>query len=110
MDLIQIRQEIYRVSQRLDKIPQAIVDASKEQATAEQDYEIAAMQETLKLKEEGFPATLIDKVVKGRLAEQGLRLRLNVADGKLKSAVKGADTLQSEMSGLQSILRTQEEL
>jgi len=110
MDLITIREEIYRVSKRLDKIPQAIIDAAREQASAEEAYEIAAMQETIRLKEEGFPATLIDKVVKGILAQHGLRRDLNIADGKLKAAVKGADVLQSEMSGLQSILRTQEEI
>lgn len=99
------------MSKRLDKVTEGILNAAKAHATAEEAYDIAMMREVFRLKEEGsMPATLIERVAKGVVAEKGLRSALTLAEDSFKATVKGADTLMSEMSGLQSLLRTQEEI
>lgn len=56
----------------------------KELAAAERDYKIALMQESLKLRDQGMPVTLIDKVVYGKCANE--RFKRDVAESMYKTA------------------------
>ncbi len=61
------------IQQKLSLMDRALIEAKDrgiEQARAEQAYQVAKMQETLKLKAEGTPVTIINNIVKGLVAEQ----------------------------------------
>lgn len=108
MEPILISQEIHRVSQRLDNAPKAIHKAAKEFAEAERAYRKALSIEIMTLKADGLQATLIPDVARGNCSD--LKYERDLAEGLYKSALESSKVLQTELSGLQSMLRVQEEV
>jgi hypothetical protein len=108
MDLIEIKAEIRRVSKRLDAVPKTIFEAARDYATAERDYRLELSKEITRLKAEGLAASLIADIARGNCAE--LKFKRDLADGRLVAAKESSRALQAELSGLQSILRSQEEV
>lgn len=107
MDPILVKQEIYHLSKRLDNAPKGIHKAAKEFAEAERAYRKALSIEIMTLKANGLQATLIPDVARGNCSD--LKYERDLKEGLYKSAIESSRVLQSEMSGLQSILRTEEE-
>lgn len=62
--------DIIRLNKELDAALDAMGHYGKESADAEHEYRLAMMQEILRLRDEGFPVTLIRDIAKGRCAEQ----------------------------------------
>lgn len=108
MESIDIAQEIRRVSARLDKAPKAIRNDAKEFAEAERLYRMELAKEITKLKADGMPATLILDVARGNVAE--LKFKRDLAEGLYKASIESSKALQSEMSGLQSILKVHSDI
>lgn len=108
MELTDIAQEIRRVSQRLDKAPKAIFEASREYAEAERDYRMELSKEITRLRAEGMNVTLVPDIARGNVSE--LKFKRDLAEGQYKASIESAKVLQSEMSGLQSIFRVQSEV
>lgn len=108
MDLIDVVNEIRRVSERLDKAPVAIHKTQQEWAKAEHDYRLALSQEILKLKADGMPATLIGDTARGSVAD--LKYKRDLRKGLCVSALESKKALESELSGLQSVLRHMQEV
>lgn len=103
MEPILISQEIHRISQRLDKAPKAIHEAAKAFAEAERAYRKALSIEIMTLKADGLQATLIPDVARGKCSD--LKYDRDLKEGLYKSAIESSKVLQTEMSGLQSMLR-----
>lgn len=106
IDMHDVAAEIRRVSKRLDNAPKAIFDAAKEFAEAERVYRKELSIEIVKLKAEGSPVSIINDVARGNVAD--LKYKRDLAEGLYKSSIESAKALQSELSGLQSILRVQD--
>lgn len=103
MDHIDIAQAIRRVSERLDKAPQAIFDNAKAYAEAERTYRMGLAKEIIRLRAEGMQATLINDVARGNVAD--LKYKRDLAEGLYRSSLESSKALQAELSGLQSVLK-----
>lgn len=77
MDLFE---EITRLTRELDISVKQLRKSGTERAEAERKYKIRLKQEALKLREEGMPVTLIDKVVYGVQEVADLRFDRDVKE------------------------------
>jgi hypothetical protein len=106
MELTDIAQEIRRVSKRLDDAPKAIFNSSREFAEAERDYRKALSMEIIKLRSDGLPAQLCNEVAKGNVSD--FLYKRDLCEGLYRSSLESCKALQAELSGLQSIMRYQD--
>ncbi|MED1953963.1 hypothetical protein [Brevibacillus centrosporus] len=106
IDMHDVSTEIRRVSTRLDGVPKAVFNAAKDFAEAEREYRKALSIEIVKLRTDGMPVSIISDVARGNVAD--LKFKRDLAEGQYRSCMESAKSLQSEMSGLQSILRVQD--
>lgn len=83
---------------------------AEEAAETERDYKMALRQEILKLRTDGFPATLITDLAKGEPHIADLRFKRDVAKETYKSARDYMNNTRTESSLLQSILRQQNDM
>lgn len=67
----------------------------KDKADAEHTYRIAYQQEVLKLRDEGMPATLIEKVANGITAD--LRQKRDIADVFYKTAQEKINGIKKQI-------------
>lgn len=77
MDLFE---EITRLINELDVSVKQLRKSGTERAEAERKYKICLKQEALKLREEGMPVTLIDKVIYGVREVADLRFDRDVKE------------------------------
>jgi len=108
MDHIKLVEDIRRVSQRLDKLPTELRKQAKAYAEKEHAYRVALSQTMLSLRAENMPATLINDVARGKVAD--LKFERDLAEALFKATVESSRAIQAEMSGLQSIYRRQDEV
>lgn len=106
-DHIDVIQEILKVSMRLKDAPKAIFAAAKSYAESERDYRLALSQEITKLKADGLAVTLIADTARGNVSD--LKYQRDLNEGLYKSTLEAKKALESELSGLQSVLRVQNE-
>lgn len=77
---MELEQEIIRLTRELDISVKQLRKSGTERAEAERKYKIRLKQEALKLREEGMPVTLIDKVVYGVQEVADLRFDRDVKE------------------------------
>lgn len=107
-ELINITSAIYTLSQRLDKLPKAIYEAARCFAKAEAEYRMELSKELLRLKAEGMAVGILNDVARGNLAL--IKFERDLKEAEYRASLESAKVLQAEMSGLQSILRIQDEV
>lgn len=73
-------------------------------AQTERDYKVKQAQEILKLKAEGYPATLIKDLVKGNEEVAKLRLERDIAESSYFTCIGAIDNLKIEIETLRSQL------
>lgn len=73
-------------------------------AHAEQSYRVALAKETLKLKADKYPATLIQDIVRGNEEVARLRLDRDIAESAYYTAISAMDNLKLEIETLRSQL------
>ena len=78
------------------------VELSEKRAQAERAYSIAVAKETLKQKAEGQSITIIDKVVKGSVAD--LKYTLDASEGVLKACLNSIKALTIAIDTYRSLL------
>lgn len=100
-DSIILAQEMYKAKKELHEAKRKIVERGQAYTKAEKAYRIALRQEILKLKREGYPATLINDLARGAVAE--LKYARDDAEQIYKSARDFARLTETEISVLQSI-------
>ena len=74
-------------------------------AKTERDYRVKQAQMILKLKAEGYPATLIMELVKGNEELAELRLKRDIAESSYYVGIQAMENLRLEISILQSKLK-----
>lgn len=108
MDVPVIAKEIYESGKRLEKGSRELFTLAKEMAESEREYRKALQIEILKLRDQKVQATLIPDIARGITAD--LKFKRDLGEARYKSARDSLEAIQSQMNGLQSILRIQTEV
>lgn len=91
------------LNQLTDALTVAVHDMAmhgKKYAEAEKAYKIRLMQETLKLRDDGMPVTIIDKVVMGIVADE--RCQRDIAEAYYKTAQENVNAVKLRIRVLNS--------
>ena len=108
MELHKLTHELHQSSKRLSQGANEIFNSAKEKAEAEQKYRVALAKEIMRLKEEKMPATLINDVARGNCAD--LKYERDLAEVKWQASREALNSLQAQVSALQTILKYQESI
>lgn len=108
MDLVDITKEIYESGKRLEKGSKQLFSLAKEMAESEREYRRALQIEIMKLRDKKVQATLIPDIARGLTSE--LKFKRDLSEARYKSARDSLEAIQSQMNGLQSILRIEKEI
>ena len=107
MELSSITHELHESARRLRNGSSELFTLAREKAEAEKTYRLALMRAIVGLKDEGKPATLIPDLARGQAADE--KYSRDLADAKYTAGREALDSIKSQVSALQSILRYQEE-
>ena len=109
VELSKVIKEMANIRIRMNTSASEIFKLAREKAQAEKAYKVALRAEILKLKSEGYPATLINDLARGeeRIAE--LRFQRDMTTEVYRAGLESMKTTRTEASLLQSILRNQDE-
>lgn len=108
MEIAVISKEIYESGKRLEKGSKELFNLAKEMADSEREYRRALQIEIVKLRTEKVQATLIPDMARGLTSD--LKFNRDLAEARYKSARDSLNAIQSQMNGLQSILKYQSEV
>lgn len=108
LELTNITKEIYESTVRLKNGSKEIFKLAKAKAEKERDYRKALAIEIVKLKSEGKPSTLIPDIARGNTAE--LKFERDLAEAEYVAGRDSLEAIQSQMNGLQSILKVQSDV
>lgn len=108
MDLITVNQELYDASVRLNNGSKKIFDLAEKFAVAEEKYRYALAKEIDRLRQEGQAVTLIPDIARGNTAN--LKKERDLAEFTYTSARDSLKAIAVQISALQSILRTMDEV
>lgn len=109
IELTEIIKEMREVRQRLNKASKEIFNLSRGKAEAERKYKVALRQEILKLKGEGYAATLINDLARGEERIAQLRFERDIAKELYMSGLESMKQTRTEASLLQTISKYQDE-
>jgi len=109
-DLVSIVQELREINKKLSHSYKEMWQQSQEYGISERDYKMALHQEILKLKSEGYPATLILELAKGTEKVADLRFKRDISCRRYESAKEIVRSLRTMASVWQSILKVQDEV
>lgn len=98
---IEIAKELREVSKRLDTASKGIFTLAREKAEKERDYRKALAQEIMKLRAEGLPATLINDVARGRVAD--LKFSRDLSTDTFKASIESLGATKVQASVLQTV-------
>lgn len=108
LDIVDIGQAIYETSQAIRKSIKTLYKYAKEYAEAEREYRLALAKEIVTLRDKGMPVTVINDVARGNISD--LKYKRDLAEVSYKTARDMLNALQTEMSGLQTLYKRQEEV
>jgi len=108
LDMQDIGKAIYDTSQELQKGAKTLYSYAKQYVEAEQEYRLALAKEIMRLREAKMPVSLIADVARGNLAD--LKFKRDLAEVTYKTAKDMLQALQSQLSGLQTLYKRQDEI
>lgn len=108
LDMVSIGQAIYETSKRLREGTDVLYKYARAYAEAEHEYRMQLAREITKLRDEGLPVTIINDVARGNVAD--LKFKRDLAELTYKTTRDMLQALQTEMSGLQTLYKRQEEI
>ncbi len=108
LDMQDIGQAIYDTSQQIQKGVKSLYSHAKAYAEAEHEYRLALAKEIMRLRDEKMPVSLINNVARGNLAD--LKYKRDLAEVTYKTAKDILQALQSQLSGLQTLYKRQDEI
>lgn len=108
ISVVEINKEIYESGKRLINGCDKLFELSKEMAETEQKYRKALALEIIRLREEKVQATLVPDIARGNTSD--LKFKRDLAESRYRSALNAMDAIKTQLSGLQSILKYQEEI
>ena len=95
MDGLKAINDMNELQKRLNEAIKIMGKTGRAWASAEREYKIALMQETLKEKNKGTAATLIDKIVKGVVADQ--KFQRDEAEVLWKTAQENVNSIKLQI-------------
>jgi hypothetical protein len=110
IELSEIIREMRETKLRLNTSSKEIFKLAKAKANAEREYKKALRKEILKLKSEGYAATIINDLAKGEDTIADLRFNRDIAAELYKSGLESMKQTRTEASLLQTISKYQDEL
>jgi len=102
-DVLIIAEQIQTKIDLLEKMRDQIKSRATAKALSLSEYDRALAVSMIKLRSEGNPVTIVEKLAKGECYEE--RYNFELADGLYKSLISNMNCVQSELNGLQSINR-----
>ena len=108
MELTKVSEKIEEKIKLLEVGREQLKERAKNKAVTMAEYDKQLSKSILKLKMEGHPATLIEKLAKGECFQYLLDKEL--AEAMYKNAITGLSTIGSELNGWQSLNRYQTEV
>jgi hypothetical protein len=108
LDMHDIGKAIYETSQQIQKGVKSLYGHAKAYAEAEQEYRLALAREIMRLRDEKMPVSLIADVARGNIAD--LKYKRDLAEVTYKTAKDMLEALQSQLSGLQTLYKRQDEI
>lgn len=106
--MVDIAQEIYKASKRLDASGDKLFTLAREYAEAEEKYRHELGIEIMKLRELKIPVNLVGDVARGNLSK--LKFDRDIKDMKFKAGRDKVQALQAEISALQTLFNKQSEI
>ena len=107
MELQNLTEELYKSAKRLSKSGDELFKLAKERAESERNYRQALAKRIVMLKESGQSVTLIGDIARGECSE--LKFERDLADARYSAGRELAESLRTEVSALQTILKYQTE-
>ena len=107
MELHSITAELREAATRLRNSSNELFHLAKERAEAEKDYRIALARKIVMLKDSGQSVTLIGDIARGECADE--KFARDLAEARYQSGRELLQSLQTQVSALQTILKYQEE-
>lgn len=98
MDGLKAINDINELQKRMDDGIKIMGNLGRKYAQAEREYRIAEMQETLKQKDAGTPATLIRPIVKGLIADA--KFKRDEAEALWKTAQENVNSIKIQIKVL----------
>ena len=108
MDVVNVNKQIYDATQRLSDGSKKLFKYASRKAEAEKAYTREFALEVMKLKLEGLAITLIRDIAKGNISDK--KFDMDLADAEWTAARSSLDAIQTQISGLQTIYRHQEQI
>ncbi|GAA0735596.1 hypothetical protein [Clostridium oceanicum] len=108
LDMVNIAQEIYTAAKRLQKSGDKLFTLARQYAEAEQEYRQNLGIEIMKLREEKVPVSIVGDVAKANVSK--LKFNRDMAEFKYKAGRDKAQSLQAEISALQTLYKRQEDI
>mgnify|MGYP001063028588 CR=1 FL=1 len=107
MELHNITSELRTAAERLRNSSSELFHLARERAEAEKNYRIALAREIVKLKDAGQSVTLISDIARGECAD--LKFQRDLSEARYSAGRELLQSLQTQVSALQTILKYQEE-
>lgn len=107
VELQNVIQQMQDINDRLNKAHRILFQFAREKAESERVYRMELATEILKLRAEGVQAVLIADLARGSVAHE--KFERDFAEARFRSAIESIETLKTQMTVLQSILRYQTE-
>lgn len=108
LDIQDIGKAIYETSLQIQKCARELYSYAKAYAEAEKEYRTALAREIMRLRDEKVPVSLISDLARGNIAET--KYKRDLAEVTYKTAKDALEALQSQLSGLQTLYKWQEEI
>ncbi|MGD6898617.1 hypothetical protein [Bacillus infantis] len=109
IELSAIIHEMREVRMRLNTASKEIFTLARNRAEAERKYKVALRGEIIRLKGEGYAATLINDLAKGEETIAQLRFERDIAKELYVSGLESMKQTRTEASLLQTISKYQDE-
>ena len=103
MEPITIANELHDTGKQLRKGAQEIFAAAREKAESEKNYRVALAREIMTLRDKGLPVSIINDVARGNTAD--LKYSRDLSEAKYRASIEALDSLRSQSSALQTIIR-----
>lgn len=107
MEIESITDTIVEICKRLNKSQKYLFNLAKTKSEAERIYRIELSQELIRLRAEGTTVAILSDIARGNVAES--RYIRDLTDAQYKSSLETIDSLKSQLSALQSILKYKSE-
>lgn len=108
IELSEVIKEMMNTKKRMDNVIIEVYKQAKAKDAAEREYRKSLAMEILKLKSEGFQATLIPDIARGNTSD--LKFSRDSAKSLYDSARDSMETLRTEATLLQTISKYQTDL